>query len=116
MEKEEQEEAAVSIWDCGSPLYDSYELVSFAHFIERHTMVLPSSVLLAQFESSTSKTHMMVLPSLVSSHTYESNASRSSEEEITTMKMKKFSHTNGKKDKVKNAKSKFFSLLARIGL
>ncbi|CAH8383778.1 unnamed protein product [Eruca vesicaria subsp. sativa] len=23
------------IWDCGSPLYDSYELVSFAHIIER---------------------------------------------------------------------------------
>ncbi|KAL2524964.1 Uncharacterized protein Adt_10018 [Abeliophyllum distichum] len=116
MDKEEQEEAAGSMWDCGSPLYDAYELVSFAHFIDRHTMVLPSSVLPAQFESSTTKRHMMVLPSPISSDTYRSNASASSEEEITTMKMKKFSHTKGKKDKVTKAKSKFYSLFARIGL
>ncbi|XWS38257.1 hypothetical protein CRYUN_Cryun19dG0115800 [Craigia yunnanensis] len=30
-----------SIWDCGSPLYDSYELASFGHVLERHTMALP---------------------------------------------------------------------------
>ncbi|KAG5593326.1 hypothetical protein H5410_043840 [Solanum commersonii] len=29
------------IWDCGSPLYDSYELVSLVHLIERNTMFLP---------------------------------------------------------------------------
>uniref|UniRef100_M1AWS0 Uncharacterized protein n=1 Tax=Solanum tuberosum TaxID=4113 RepID=M1AWS0_SOLTU len=29
------------IWDCGSPLYDSYELVSLVHLIERNTMILP---------------------------------------------------------------------------
>lgn len=29
------------IWDCGSPLYDSYELASFGHVLERHTMALP---------------------------------------------------------------------------
>lgn len=29
------------IWDCGSPLYDSCELVSFSHIIERHMMELP---------------------------------------------------------------------------
>lgn len=41
--KEEEEEKAVSaIWDCGSPLYDSFELVSIIHLIERHLMVLPS--------------------------------------------------------------------------
>ncbi|GKU96707.1 hypothetical protein SLEP1_g9914 [Rubroshorea leprosula] len=41
--KEEEEEKAVSaIWDCGSPLYDSFELVSLSHLIERHLMVLPS--------------------------------------------------------------------------
>ena len=26
--EEDQEEKAMPIWDCGSPLYDSYELVS----------------------------------------------------------------------------------------
>ncbi|KAK4266962.1 hypothetical protein QN277_023817 [Acacia crassicarpa] len=30
-----------SIWDCGSPLYDSYELVSVTHLIERHWMIFP---------------------------------------------------------------------------
>ncbi|CAI9772660.1 unnamed protein product [Fraxinus pennsylvanica] len=96
MEKEE-EEAAASIWDCGSPLYDSFELVSFTYFIERHMMVLPS-----QFESSTSKRHVMVLPSSALS---ESSASRSSEKETTGMKMKFFDT----KDKVKKAKSRFYS-------
>ncbi|KAK3194661.1 hypothetical protein Dsin_025971 [Dipteronia sinensis] len=32
----------VAIWDCGSPLYDSYELVSLSHVIERHLMALPT--------------------------------------------------------------------------
>ncbi|ESQ39278.1 hypothetical protein EUTSA_v10001747mg [Eutrema salsugineum] len=29
------------IWDCESPLYDSYELVSFAHIIERKLLPFP---------------------------------------------------------------------------
>ncbi|XVF80201.1 hypothetical protein PTKIN_Ptkin15bG0051900 [Pterospermum kingtungense] len=33
--------AAFAIWDCGSPLYDSYELVSLSHLIERHLMKPP---------------------------------------------------------------------------
>ncbi|KAI9109805.1 hypothetical protein K1719_018846 [Acacia pycnantha] len=41
-EKQEEEESGMGIWDCGSPLYDSYELVSLSHVIERHMMVLPS--------------------------------------------------------------------------
>ncbi|XVF73055.1 hypothetical protein PTKIN_Ptkin12aG0170800 [Pterospermum kingtungense] len=41
--KERNEDAATfGIWDCGSPLYDSYELVSLSHLIERHLMKLPS--------------------------------------------------------------------------
>ncbi|KAK8492121.1 hypothetical protein V6N13_032178 [Hibiscus sabdariffa] len=43
MEKaSESNEAALDVWDCGSPLYDSYELVSLSHQIERHLMKLPS--------------------------------------------------------------------------
>ncbi|XP_024932665.3 uncharacterized protein LOC112492650 [Ziziphus jujuba] len=38
--KEENE--ALAKWDCGSPLYDSYELVSLNHLIERHLMAIPS--------------------------------------------------------------------------
>ncbi|EXB61979.1 hypothetical protein L484_002759 [Morus notabilis] len=38
----EEKELELAIWDCGSPLYDSYELVSLSHLIERHLMILPS--------------------------------------------------------------------------
>lgn len=31
------------VWDCGSPLYDSYELAALNHLLERHMMVLPPS-------------------------------------------------------------------------
>lgn len=31
----------VAIWDCGSPLYDSFELASLSHMLERHLMALP---------------------------------------------------------------------------
>ena len=38
----DQEQVVESaVWDCGSPLYDSYELVSLTHLIERHFMVFP---------------------------------------------------------------------------
>ncbi|KAJ4728154.1 ATP-dependent DNA helicase mph1 [Melia azedarach] len=37
-----ENELGVSVWDCGSPLYDSYELVSVNHLIERHLMAIPS--------------------------------------------------------------------------
>lgn len=46
MIKEEEEEkkeaagAAAIIWDCGSPLYDSFELVSLVNYIERHMMFM----------------------------------------------------------------------------
>lgn len=43
-EGEDQEEGDrdLAIWDCGSPLYDSYELVSLTHIIDRHLMSLPN--------------------------------------------------------------------------
>ncbi|CAI9764157.1 unnamed protein product [Fraxinus pennsylvanica] len=37
----EEKERTLKVWDCGSPLYDSYELVSVSHIIERHFMVFP---------------------------------------------------------------------------
>ncbi|KAL8499731.1 hypothetical protein ACS0TY_019628 [Phlomoides rotata] len=41
MNQMEDDEKSIKIWDCGSPLYDSYELVSWSHLIERNLMVLP---------------------------------------------------------------------------
>lgn len=35
-------ETALITWDCGSTLYDSVELASLAHLIERHMMALPA--------------------------------------------------------------------------
>ncbi|KAI3494909.1 hypothetical protein L1887_36933 [Cichorium endivia] len=40
-EEQQDEGLASKIWDCGSPLYDSYELVSIAHVIEMHQMIFP---------------------------------------------------------------------------
>uniref|UniRef100_A0A7N1A7M1 Uncharacterized protein n=1 Tax=Kalanchoe fedtschenkoi TaxID=63787 RepID=A0A7N1A7M1_KALFE len=41
--REEEEEVGLEeVWDCGSPLYDSYELATLGHLIDRHTMALPS--------------------------------------------------------------------------
>ncbi|KAF3340107.1 hypothetical protein FCM35_KLT15878 [Carex littledalei] len=31
----------VPVWDCGSRLYDSYELVTFSHLLDRHVTLLP---------------------------------------------------------------------------
>jgi hypothetical protein len=38
---EEEEELVLATWDCGSPLYDSFELASVHYILEKHTMVLP---------------------------------------------------------------------------
>lgn len=39
---EEQEEGLASkIWDCGSPLYDSYELASITNVLDKHLMKFP---------------------------------------------------------------------------
>lgn len=37
-----KEKEGMSIWDCGSSLYDSYELVSISHLIERHLNTIQS--------------------------------------------------------------------------
>ncbi|KAL6982008.1 hypothetical protein U1Q18_023626 [Sarracenia purpurea var. burkii] len=41
-EEKGEDETMKKIWDCGSPLYDSYELVSVDRVIDRHIMALPS--------------------------------------------------------------------------
>ncbi|KAJ4780672.1 ATP-dependent DNA helicase mph1 [Rhynchospora pubera] len=41
LQNEVKEALQVPVWDCGSHLYDSYELVSFSHFLDRHVMLLP---------------------------------------------------------------------------
>ncbi|KAK9743132.1 hypothetical protein RND81_03G219500 [Saponaria officinalis] len=36
-----ESDKSLKIWDCGSPLYDSYELACVSHLIERHLMKHP---------------------------------------------------------------------------
>lgn len=43
-EERESEKVMIKVWDCGSPLYDSYELAALTHLIERHLMALPESL------------------------------------------------------------------------
>ncbi|XP_039172076.1 uncharacterized protein LOC120294969 [Eucalyptus grandis] len=40
-ESEAEDGEALKVWDCGSPLYDAFELVSLSHVIERHLMAFP---------------------------------------------------------------------------
>ncbi|KAG5228268.1 hypothetical protein IMY05_016G0078500 [Salix suchowensis] len=40
--KGKKEQAAINVWDCGSPLYDSYEIASLGHLIDRHSLALSS--------------------------------------------------------------------------
>lgn len=36
-------QGSIRVWDCGSPLYDSYELAAVNHLLERHMMILTPS-------------------------------------------------------------------------
>ncbi|KAJ6946111.1 hypothetical protein NC651_001013 [Populus alba x Populus x berolinensis] len=40
--KRKEEQAAINVWDCGSPLYDSCEIASLGHLIDRHSLALSS--------------------------------------------------------------------------
>ncbi|KAK2664243.1 hypothetical protein Ddye_002817 [Dipteronia dyeriana] len=33
-------DSGILVWDCGSPLYDSYEIASFGHLIDRKMMAM----------------------------------------------------------------------------
>lgn len=51
---EEDQVAVVAIWDCGSPLYDSYELASLNHLLERHSIASPFLCHTSRFSIPTS--------------------------------------------------------------
>ncbi|GMN26001.1 hypothetical protein TIFTF001_049263 [Ficus carica] len=51
---EEDQVAVDAIWDCGSPLYNSYELASLTHLIERYSTASPFSCHASQFSIPTS--------------------------------------------------------------
>ncbi|KAJ0582173.1 hypothetical protein HanHA300_Chr04g0149311 [Helianthus annuus] len=56
-EQHQHEGLDVKIWDCGSPLYDSYELVSIANVLDRHLMKFPYVINRSTTTTTRSITH-----------------------------------------------------------
>ncbi|KAG5223209.1 4-hydroxy-tetrahydrodipicolinate reductase [Salix suchowensis] len=67
--EQKQEEKTLAIWDLGSPLYDSYEVVALTHLIERQLMTLPylggSERLSSKMFSSACDDHAVALAALL---------------------------------------------------
>ncbi|KAF9669051.1 hypothetical protein SADUNF_Sadunf14G0067600 [Salix dunnii] len=69
--EQKQEEKTLAVWDLGSPLYDSYEVVALTHLIERELMTLPSLGGSKRFSSkifsSACDDHAVILAALLES-------------------------------------------------
>lgn len=76
VEDKEDHSEALAIWDCGSPLYDSYELVSLTHLIERHLMTPPSLGGSRQFVAQFSHPLDLMMDPLTSSSSTADASSR----------------------------------------
>ncbi|KAM5555588.1 hypothetical protein ABKV19_023486 [Rosa sericea] len=118
-------EAALAIWDCGSPLYDSYELASVSHLIERHLMAFPSlggssKRFIAKFShSSSSKTTSTTSNSTTMKEAKGSNSMEENLSKILGIKKmwKRKGLFGGTKEKTKKMKTTGFSgFYSRFGL
>ncbi|KAM2383292.1 hypothetical protein COP2_042053 [Malus domestica] len=111
----------LGVWDCGSPLYDSYELVSVSHLIERHLMALPYSLggsrrFIANFCTHPSSGMASPVSSdMRSSTTREAKGSSSSNVGIRKIWKRKVFFGEGK-DKAKKRKLRFSVFCNMIGL
>lgn len=63
--KVEKECSCTILWDCGSPFYDSFEVVSIHYIIDKHRMKLPYDL----------RYQVIPLPPLLSSSSSSSSAS-----------------------------------------
>ena len=111
---QEREEKSRGVWDCGSPLYDSYELVSLSSIIERHLMKVPSlgrskRVAAAAISTATSAATNQASQPRSGRSTGNSNrpSNATSMEEFVGKK---------KKEKAKTLKKKFYVIFSKIGL
>nr|XP_004494971.1 uncharacterized protein LOC101510241 [Cicer arietinum] len=97
------------IWDCGSLLYDSHELVSIVHAIERHMMLWPnhgdSKPIVAQYYDPEEVTSIQNV-----SKGSSSIVTSSSEIFMKSMWQRKFTR-QGVKKKNKKTKSRFSKLV-----
>ncbi|GFY92326.1 hypothetical protein Acr_08g0007220 [Actinidia rufa] len=114
-----EEDEAKKIWDCGSPLYDSHELVSLGHAIDRHIMALPS------LGGSTTLTNQLSLSSNFIPSTEDEKASRRAKgssivsfftDFLGKRKRKRKRRVNEERvEKPKKVKFGFYGILNRIG-
>ena len=109
---QEREEKSRGVWDCGSPLYDSYELVSLSSIIERHLMKVPSlgrskrvAAAAAAISTATNQASQPRSGRSTGNSNRPSNAT--SMEELVGKK---------KKEKAKTLKKKFYVIFSKIGL
>ncbi|KAJ9681259.1 hypothetical protein PVL29_020236 [Vitis rotundifolia] len=120
-EKEElEEEKGRGVWDCGSPLYDSYELVTVSCIIERNLMKLPSfarskRVAAAAAAAAATTQASQALPIVISA----SNRCRLSGKSSKLSSSSSMAGLVGKKKKketTKTCKNKFYGFCSKIGL
>ncbi len=111
-EDEEEEGEGLAIWDCGSPLYDSYELVSLTHIIDRHLMALPHLDGSKRFISANNVT----CTSMVSKASRgNSTGSAMNEFDVRKMWKRKVSIGEGRNEKPKRTKTWLSAFYKRIG-
>lgn len=77
------------VWDCGSPLYDSYELASLSHLLDRHMRVF----LPATSSSSSSDHDKMLTKSTSAAEASKGKGRRLWKEKVAAQRrMVKFGH------------------------
>ncbi|KAI4355200.1 hypothetical protein L6164_003994 [Bauhinia variegata] len=108
-EKDEKEEQGFAIWDCGSPLYDSYELACITHLIESHMMVLPYSL-----HGSKPNNSQFSYPEEVDSRGSAKRFSMAAVGDFLFKWMWKKKETGQRKEKTKKMKTGFSSFLDMV--
>lgn len=111
-EREEKEGKSRGVWDCGSPLYDSYELVSLSSIIERHIMKVPSlgrskRVTAGAATNQSSQPWPVVISASSRSRSTGNGNKPSNSSSMAGQK---------KKEKAKTYKHKLYAIFSKIGL
>jgi len=126
-DQQQEEEKALAIWDLGSPLYDSHEVVSLAHVIERHLMtVLPSPGGSKGFSPKKISQASVVVPAaiLVSNMSSKSETKRVRSSKLNTLsefvrrklRIKKKTGSHRRKDNSEKLKAGHCSSCIKFGL
>lgn len=117
-EEKEEEEKGRGVWDCGSPLYDSYELVTVSSIIERNLMKLPSfgrSKRVAAAAAYATTQASQPLPIVISASNRCRWTGKSNKLSISSS-MAGLVGKKKKKETTKTCENKFYGFCSKIGL